>query len=219
MSGRIKGVGYLFFGASDTPKRYLTPLILLRTRFVLNKVFTATSGDAVGRSCCYAGMGPTRTMAQGVGRVILPNCYLIIKRYKWPGNSFTILELPFYGRYRARPSMLGLRLDEILNFFGVAVVWYLVGRLVDRQFHPSEWPSRMTVGRAAVNVLAFFSGVCVFVGGALPSFRNPWLQNNPRGYLAQGVLLLAWSAALIVVPTITLLKGLFQHRTVPRPRA
>jgi hypothetical protein len=86
----------------------------------------------------------------------------------------------------------------------VVVLWYLLGRLLGRRGSVAAPKQRQTTAtRLSEQLLVMIWGACLFFG-ALQSFRDPGRYNNPVGNLAQGILLLAWSFVLVILPGLTL---------------
>lgn len=155
---------------------------------------------------------------KGSDTLYFPTVDLVSKGINGPAVLLTrILELPFDRENYWPGSILGLPPDRILFYLGVVVLWYLVGRALDRYIH-SKAPgrTRMTVGRAVANLLCVVLGICIFVG-ALTFLHIPYQQNNPTGYLALGILLLAWSAVLVGVPALRLAKRILGRATISSP--
>jgi hypothetical protein len=92
-------------------------------------------------------------------------------------------------------SMFGIPTSDLFFLVGVIVVWYLVGRAVDRRLWPK--PAR-TTPTITVVVRCFL----VAVGGllsyaALEDFHDPTLSNIGRRP-ERGILTLAWGAGLVI---------------------
>jgi hypothetical protein len=110
-------------------------------------------------------------------------------------------------------SVLGLSASELSFLVGVVVLWFLVGRMLDHHssstFHER---SRMTVFSVLLELLVMSMGVLLFVA-AVHSFSDPWLYNNMIGNRAQGILFLAWSLVLVILPILNFVRAI---RSKPR---
>jgi hypothetical protein len=97
-------------------------------------------------------------------------------------------------------SMFGFTAAQLLFLVGVVVVWFLVGRMIDRYGSPAvHQPSRTTLFLVLLKLLAMFLFI---VFAAVHSFCDPWLYNNLTGNRVQGLLFLAWSLVSVILPVL-----------------
>jgi hypothetical protein len=90
----------------------------------------------------------------------------------------------------------------------VIVVWYLVGRMVDRQIlHQASAPVGTTPVKSLLNFLLVVLGGWFLYSG-IEALRSPGRLNNYTGNIVQGILFLAWSFVLILIPGRALMKTL-----------
>jgi hypothetical protein len=100
-------------------------------------------------------------------------------------------------------------------FIGVVVVWYLVGRQVDRRRLPRDLlaPQKLT-STILKRIFLVLAGVVILLLG-LRELANPGMFNNFLGTKVEGTLFIVWSAALVILPvaaTVNQVRG----RTVLR---
>jgi len=94
----------------------------------------------------------------------------------------------------------------------VALVWFFVGKALDARAASRPQPPR-TPGRILSRALLMILGLVLFIM-ALSSLRSPTRYNNVSGNILGGILFLAWSLVLIVLPGRQLLRS---GRTQPTP--
>jgi len=90
----------------------------------------------------------------------------------------------------------------------VVVVWYLVGRMLDRRIlHQTSAPAGTTPGKSLLNFFLVILGGW-FLYSSIEALRLPGRWNNYTGNIAEGILFLAWSFVLILIPGRMLMKTL-----------
>jgi hypothetical protein len=115
--------------------------------------------------------------------------------------------LPIRRIDRAPASVFGFGIAELSFLVGVIILWYLIGRVLDRRGRPGGVSQgEATVWVVSVQLLVMMWGACIFFE-ALESFRHPGQYNNPIGNLAEGLLFLLWSLSLIVFPAAKLVNA------------
>jgi len=105
------------------------------------------------------------------------------------------------------PNIFGYYFDEILILPGVGLVWFLVGRGLDRlRGVPPRSQSRMTIPKAVFNLFLLAYGVYLFWGETVMWFwyRNQLLSAGTHLYDAP--FYWAWSIVLILVPVVSFAK-------------
>src|ERR1700730_7072894 len=102
----------------------------------------------------------------------------------------------------APPPIFGLGLDEVFFFIGVLILWFLVGKVLDRRWSPGERPAKWTVIRLlSLGVPLELLGALLFYEG-LHGILTPGRWNNYFGNIVQNILVLLWSLILIVSPAL-----------------
>jgi ABC-type phosphate/phosphonate transport system permease subunit len=103
-----------------------------------------------------------------------------------------------------QPSIFGFRLEYIFFLLGIVVLWFLVGRLLDRRQTSSGQPGVWTRARLVFvgGPLALYGAFFLYNG--LQGLTTPWRWNNYWGNIAQSILVLLWSLVLIGIPALKL---------------
>jgi hypothetical protein len=104
----------------------------------------------------------------------------------------------------ARGRVLGISISDIFFLVGVLVVWYLVGRALDRRLDSQrrDGPGPLTALIAHLMTLAV-GGILLYV--ALHDFQYPNFDN--LGHRPErAILTLAWSISLILISVRGLLR-------------
>jgi hypothetical protein len=96
---------------------------------------------------------------------------------------------------------------------GVIILWYLVGRGVDRRISRSAG-AQTTVGARVSQALQVIVGICLLPIG-IGYIGSGARLNNALGNTLSGTLFLAWSLVLIALPGATLVKAI-RRRHLPR---
>jgi hypothetical protein len=101
-----------------------------------------------------------------------------------------------------QPTIFGLSLEFVFFLVGIALLWYVVGNLLDRRLMsngpPRVWSKRkLTIlgGALAVYGVFFF-----YIG--LQGLLTPWRWNNYWGNIAHSSLSLVWSVVLLGIPFV-----------------
>ena len=106
------------------------------------------------------------------------------------------------------------RLQDILFFLGVALLWWLIGTSFDR-WRSGEQPARLNPWKV-VRVLVLV-GIGVFLLGAgIDGLTKPWTHINQPGNLADQILFVGWGLVLIVLPGMELAKALWRKEPLAR---
>jgi hypothetical protein len=125
-----------------------------------------------------------------------------------PARFVALLSYFFYRYDHAPPTLFGLDLERVFFFLGVAVLWFLVGRIIDarRPFNapPATWSASRFVLVGAPLALMGASLLYVSVMGLL----TPGGLNNEIGSILRSVLLLFWSLVLLSMPVLALSRRL-----------
>jgi hypothetical protein len=101
-------------------------------------------------------------------------------------------------------SIFGFSAAELSFLVGVIVLWFLVGRTIDRYRSPGAHQQSSKTGISVlVKIFMIILGACFFVA-AVQSFNDFGRYNNPRGNLVQATLFLVWSLVLIILPGFNL---------------
>jgi hypothetical protein len=102
--------------------------------------------------------------------------------------------------------------EEIWFFVGVVVVWYLIGRMVDRRRIPSISVSpRLTIRKTAVNLMLAGFGIFLLVVEVLTFSKenhagSVWFYPFYEGVF--WILLFLWSVILVIFPALALAHGI-----------
>jgi hypothetical protein len=110
---------------------------------------------------------------------------------------------------RRPPSILGFGAGDLFFLAGVVLLWYLVGRALDRRKSPPQ--GRMKISQMLLNLFVIVWGVCLFFFG-LPAFQSPWRYSNRVGNLAGGILFSIWLLVLILVAGANLVNRIRKGR-------
>jgi len=99
---------------------------------------------------------------------------------------------------------------------GVIIVWYLVGSALDRLRSAGGWQTlgKLSVRGIAVNLLLLLLGGYLFYF-AVDALRVFGKWNNPVRNIAEGLLFLVWSVALILTSGQKLVSGIRNKHSVP----
>jgi len=115
----------------------------------------------------------------------------------------------------SRVGIFGLY--DIQFLIGVAALWYVVGKSLDRRSSGAS-VERASPGYFLWNLFLVSLGV-YFFSMALASLRSLGRYNNPVGNLIEGILFFVWSVALITFPGIKLVNALRRKQVKPQPSA
>jgi len=124
-----------------------------------------------------------------------------------PAVFFRALVFPLTrGNLWRPPDFLGFELEQLAFFVGVGILWYVVGRVLDRRrSNKLRIPRRITAGELVLNLLFVLLGLAILLEG-IQGFRNPGRWNNRLGNYMEGTLFVAWSLVLIGIPVLRLAK-------------
>jgi len=99
-------------------------------------------------------------------------------------------------------------LEEVFFFLGVGILWFLIGRKLDKQtsglLHQEK---QRSVARVFANLFLALLGVAVLIEG-ISGLRTPWKWGNYVGNIVESVLFLVWSVILLGSPALQVAKGL-----------
>jgi len=110
----------------------------------------------------------------------------------------------------------GFGIEDLWFLSGVVIVWYLVGRTLDR-FRSGEEPQKLrmlSVREIAVSLLLLLLGG-YFSYLAVDAFHIFGKWNNPVGNIAEGLLFLVWSFALVLTSAQKLVNRIRSKHSVP----
>jgi hypothetical protein len=130
-----------------------------------------------------------------------PTPALVCYGINGPAIFFKLLVFPFT---RGQPfwplvSVFSYGLEDLSFFVGVVVLWFFVGRALDRMMSVEELPERRLIGLGGLPyVFVEFLGMALFLLG-IQGLRTPGRWNNYSGNLTESILFLAWSIILILV--------------------
>jgi hypothetical protein len=107
------------------------------------------------------------------------------------------------------PRICGFYFDEIFFLPGVAVLWYLIGRALDRRRTPHTQPQgRRTIPKALFNLFLVVYGIYFFFTESVTWFwhRNLLIFGGAHTYDA--ALYWAWSLVLTLVGVVNFVKAI-----------
>jgi hypothetical protein len=105
-------------------------------------------------------------------------------------------------------SIHGFGIEDAWFLVGVTLVWYMIGRKLDRlrSVAESQKLRKLSATEIMVKLLLLLLGGYFFYL-AIEAFLVFGKWNNPTGNIAEGFLFLAWSVVLILLPAKKLLNG------------
>ena len=125
-----------------------------------------------------------------------------------PAQFVALLSHFFYRFDHAPPTVFGLDLERTFFFSGVVVLWFLVGRALDKRrlsnAPPPAWSASKLVLVGAP--LALMSALLLYV--SVTGLLTPGRWNNEIGSILNSVLLLFCSLALLGIPVLALVRRL-----------
>jgi hypothetical protein len=114
-------------------------------------------------------------------------------------SKLSIEFLPIYHITRTPSSFLGVGVERMLFFLGVAILWLLLGMWLDRRRQTKATSQRMaTPTTVLIGLVEGAVGITLVYVGLYP-FRNPGSSTNPFGDVAKGVLVIVWGISLMVL--------------------
>ncbi len=128
-----------------------------------------------------------------------PAIFQVCKGINAPAQLFTLALVEVIRAFRAdcgsSPTILGTRLDEVLFFVNVFLLWFTCGWIIDQR---RIRPRRPPVWGATIGVLFSLSvivlGIFLFLVGVFPAWNPRDFQPGGR---TMGLLFLLWSVVLI----------------------
>lgn len=140
-----------------------------------------------------------RTHIPRRSEMYMPTTRLICRGLNAPALLFRILNPISWGpRFDWVPrSILGFDTDDVFFLLGVIVIWYLMGRALDRRGDARVGGWIGILLRFAISLILLGLGVILVLAG-LHDF-GPGRPNNPSFPLG-AVLTLAWAIVLIFLP-------------------
>jgi len=146
--------------------------------------------------------------------------YVLVLRRMWRGVNAPTFPMYFASR-PSRPEVFGLGVGEILYLMGVGVLWFLVGRLLDRWrgMRPDDAVSGKR--RIFTSALIFVWAVFLLVSAIL-IFPNLFPETFNTGRVVRAdslvtfVLQVFWAFALIAFSLRELVHGVQQTKTSHR---
>ncbi len=137
--------------------------------------------------------------------MVPPSTVLISYGINLPAAIFKALGVPLRSR-------LGFWPEEALFFVGVVVWWYWVGRAFDQRWFGTSHTQgslRIPVAKTAFALLVIVLGVTLLGWSVSDTQGVRIMWDTARVFV---VLMLAWSAAFVVVPAWYLLSMLAKRR-------
>jgi hypothetical protein len=165
-----------------------------------------------GNSWLWTGHGrhptPSPLMLSLYPRIIL--AWQVCLGINAPAMIFKALALLHPSRYQPPYfSLFGFTEEEVWFLIGIGVLWYLIGRVIDRR---QSSPRRLNPARTSETVANLLLGFGIFllIAGsmALRDAVHPgavWLYPFYDGVF--WILLFLWSVCLIVFPAIAITRG------------
>ncbi len=122
-----------------------------------------------------------------------------------PAIFLRLIVFPFTRGHPYWPQLfvLGHGLEDLSFFLGVAILWFLIGKWLDRRrLHKERSERRMTARELLIGVLlvalGLFMGLGFLYWGA-DGLRNPYKGGDYWATVISSIFFLAWSFALILV--------------------
>lgn len=133
----------------------------------------------------------------GLDTLYIPTADLVCRGINAPAWLFEgILTkiIPIYRLDKPPLSVFGVGIDEYLFLILIIVLWYLVGRNVDR-LRSANRTAEGWIGGGFFNLVAGVVGIALLILGVL-RISKPADFNNLRGNLLQGGMFLLWGTVL-----------------------
>jgi hypothetical protein len=162
--------------------------------------------------------GRQASRARSLDTFYWPTSALVSYGINAPAVFMKLLAFPFTrGNWFSAPSVLGYGLEEVFYFLGVGILWFLIGRKLDKQAsgqpHVKE---QRALPRVFANLFLVFLGVALLVEG-VSGLRNPWKWGNYAGNVVESVFFLAWSLILVGFPGLQVVRGIRWHTPEAQP--
>jgi hypothetical protein len=169
--------------------QFVLAVILLHWGYGTSRLYPGLDIPPMGTGVflCH-GINAPAVLVQNIARIVLP--VALSRTWKLYGQ--------WYG------------IDDLFFFFAVIILWYAVGRKLDRINSPNPH-TQMTLAKTALNVFVVLWGACLFYMAIL-IFRDPGRRGNWVGNTIEGILFLAWSITLVAVYGLRL-ANLLRHRS------
>jgi hypothetical protein len=105
---------------------------------------------------------------------------------------------------------VGLPIDEFAFLFGVILLWFIVGQILDRLRSAKasvygRQPTSSILIDVALSLAIIYGGIRLFVAGLNWVFPTPQ-SGNRLGYILGSIPLMAWAFALIIFPGLGLMR-------------
>jgi hypothetical protein len=142
-----------------------------------------------------------------------PTPVLICKAINAPAALWSLAltsTLPLQRHNRAPVSVSGFGAEDAVFLLGVIVLWYLLGRAIDRQGIRRHSVRQRIWVRLTLNAMLALFGVALFLVGVAPLFYKRGLA-NPTVALISSSLYVVWSLVLFLLAIISLIR-IFQTR-------
>jgi hypothetical protein len=121
------------------------------------------------------------------------------------------------GNRFSAPSVSGYGLEEVFFFLGVGILWFLIGRELDKEasgLHHEE--KQRTVPRVFANLFSALLGVALLIEG-ISGLRTPWKWGNYVGNIVESVLFLVWSLILLGFSGLQVARGIRRRTPEAQP--
>jgi hypothetical protein len=164
-----------------------------RVELVKQRLYDTSYTSTINSIC--VGINAPAILFRPVGRIVIP--LMIILPDSW---------------IEGLPS-IGYRIDSIPFLIGVIVVWYLIGRTLDRRRSARALAvtPKLTASLFRKTILILAGGFLLFMAARF--LGNPGMFCNPSGTTAEALLYLVWSAALIILPVISIVNEIRRRRS------
>jgi hypothetical protein len=137
-----------------------------------------------------------------------PTSVLICYGINAPALVLKLLAFPFTrGDQVTPPSISGYGLEELFFFLGVGILWFYVGKLLQRASERAPSAKHFGLRQALANLFFIALGVALLIEG-IQGLRTPGKWNNYWGNIAESVLFLVWSLILLAFPGLQVAKGI-----------
>ena len=157
-------------------------------------------------------------LPKGFDTLYFSTPWLIARGINGPALPVGSLGTLFYRTDHTPPSLFGFGPEELCFFVGIVVLWFVVGRELDLRQDSALLQRRSSLWRTALCLLSGFIGIVLLIGGFELVYYHHW-YNNHVGDVAEGILFLLWSLALIGFPVLSVSKEIrWKHRHSAQPQ-
>jgi len=145
---------------------------------------------------------------RGVDTLYFPTATMVCYGINAPAIFLKLLAFPFTRGAKSwpLPSIFGYGPEELAFLVGVVILWFFVGKELDRQrLGEMASENRITPRRVLLDLLLMVFGIALFAEG-LHGLHTPGKWGNYFGNIAESILFLVWSFVLIFLPGWKLIK-------------